>query len=173
MDGYQTTASIRQREKNGQRIPIIAMTAHAFKGDREKCIASGMEDYLAKPVTIDQLEACLKKWSFKNEEPKKTIVEGIDDPVAAQEIVTLYLEQTEKILGELKSAFNKRDETTLKRAAHTIKGSSSYLRLKTILKLAGHVEESTHQNDREKTEELIVELENEFSKFRRTVQGEK
>jgi len=63
MDGFEATLEIRKREfVKGGHVPIIAMTAYAMAGDREQCIASGMDDYLSKPVTIDQLETMLEKW---------------------------------------------------------------------------------------------------------------
>jgi CheY-like chemotaxis protein len=63
LDGYHAAAEIRKREINsGKHIPIIAMTAHAMDGDREKCIAAGMDDYISKPVTKHVLEATLENW---------------------------------------------------------------------------------------------------------------
>jgi CheY-like chemotaxis protein len=61
MDGYQTMHEIRKDAKL-RRLPIIALTAKAMKGDREKCIAAGASDYLAKPVNTEQLLAALRMW---------------------------------------------------------------------------------------------------------------
>jgi CheY-like chemotaxis protein len=61
MDGYQTMQRIRGSEKH-QRLPIIALTAKAMKGDREKCLEAGASDYLAKPVDTEQLLSALRMW---------------------------------------------------------------------------------------------------------------
>ena len=61
IDGYQATQRIRERE-TGERVPIVALTAHAMKGDREKCIAAGMDDYIAKPYREETLDAVLTSW---------------------------------------------------------------------------------------------------------------
>ena len=66
MDGYEATAAIREAEKGlGRRVPIIAMTAHAMKGDRERCIQTGMDDYLTKPLDLAGLRAAISKWDGK------------------------------------------------------------------------------------------------------------
>jgi CheY-like chemotaxis protein len=61
MDGYQTMQAIRQ-QANLRRLPIIALTAKAMKGDREKCLEAGASDYLAKPVNTEQLLSALRMW---------------------------------------------------------------------------------------------------------------
>ena len=63
MDGYTATAEIRKRQGSNARVPIIAMTAEAMEGCREHCIAAGMDDYIAKPVRLDELIEALKKWA--------------------------------------------------------------------------------------------------------------
>ncbi|MDQ3240093.1 MAG: response regulator [Actinomycetota bacterium] len=62
LDGYDATRALRQREREGERTPVIAMTANAMKGDRERCLAAGMDDYLPKPVRPDTLGAMLARW---------------------------------------------------------------------------------------------------------------
>src|ERR1700748_246999 len=63
MDGYQATGAIRAVEADGDaHLPVVAMTAHALKGDRERCLAAGMDDYLSKPLRPTDLDAVLERW---------------------------------------------------------------------------------------------------------------
>ncbi len=79
MDGLEASKAIRKAEAHtGRHIPIIGLTAHAMGGDREKCIASGMDDYLSKPASIDQLSTCLKKWITKKTESRNQLTQSSD-----------------------------------------------------------------------------------------------
>ncbi len=73
MDGYEATQKLRQKLSPKEHIPIIAMTAHAMKGDREKCLLAGMDDYISKPIKPDDLYAMLDKWINKMKEDGKKI----------------------------------------------------------------------------------------------------
>jgi PAS domain S-box-containing protein len=82
MDGFETTEAIRKMHKgNTLHTPIIAVTANAMKGDREKCIAAGMDDYLSKPVDPNALQQTLQKWVSYNEINKDGDIESVDDLV--------------------------------------------------------------------------------------------
>jgi CheY-like chemotaxis protein len=62
MDGYAASREIRNRERSGQRVSIVAMTAEAMSGSRERCLEAGMDDYIAKPVKREELFDALRKW---------------------------------------------------------------------------------------------------------------
>ena len=113
MDGYEATRRIREietrmaefseGENSGVRIPIIAMTAHAFSGYREKCLKAGMDDYITKPLLREDLLAMIQRWSFiqgGTDEPADDQVEVTEDPLA--EFLTLY-DETEELPMDLEA----------------------------------------------------------------------
>jgi len=84
MDGFATTAEWRRREGSARRTPIVALTGNAIQGDRERCLRSGMDDYLAKPVTTEQLRICLGKWAPRPPEAPLSDAGSGADSVASE-----------------------------------------------------------------------------------------
>jgi len=82
MDGYEATRILRQNQAH-QKLPIIAMTAHAMKGEREKCLAAGLNDYISKPIEMEQLVSILAQWippvHYEKQESQSPSQEEIDD----------------------------------------------------------------------------------------------
>jgi two-component system, sensor histidine kinase and response regulator len=142
MDGYEATAEVRRREAGTNRhIPIIAMTANAMAGDREKCLGAGMDDYIAKPVRPEQLRAALLRWlvddrgqaaspDAKPRVPNQVLdleqlrQSGGEDSAFAREILGEYLANLGPGIRDLESAARSGDAVKLKSHAHTLKGVS-------------------------------------------------
>jgi two-component system sensor histidine kinase/response regulator len=142
MDGYEATAKIRWREGRKKHTPIIAMTAHALEGDRAKCIAAGMDDYISKPVKPEELgrllEQFLRDVSEDSDEPElQALVANApvdltrlylavgDDPDEAREIVELYLTSMTKSFDDLNVAIDKGDASTVELISHNCAGVSA------------------------------------------------
>lgn len=162
MDGYQTTAAIRQRETGASgRLPIIALTANAMEGERCKCLAAGMDDYLSKPYSRAQLETTLARWLVPDTiaataEPAATagaLRQGRDpalnmtfldqfrelDPVGGsgliKEIMTVYLDSSLALLRQVEQGLIAGDADALRRAAHSLKSSSANVGAEKLSKL--------------------------------------
>lgn len=142
MGGFEATAAIRAQERNtGAHIPIIAMTAHAMKGDREKCLEAGMDAYVSKPIKVKELldaidraipsaisakEATMESAPFQfykamNYEKALAQMEG-DNELLGQ-VASLFLNDVASQLDKMRSALEQHNLETLGRVAHAIKGS--------------------------------------------------
>src|SRR3712207_550048 len=80
MDGYEATARIRSFEGADRHTPIIAMTAHAMQGDREKVLEAGMDDHLSKPIRPEELDRVLKKWVSRTDGPPEAAPQTAEEP---------------------------------------------------------------------------------------------
>ena len=141
MDGFAATAEIRRRETGtGHRVPIVALTAYAMTGDRERCLAAGMDEYLSKPVREPELIAALKAHlsmvpagpapalAAEATPPTPVLLPEIaDDPDLMREIVDLYRSNAPGWMDQIRQALAARDGTGLARAAHTLRGAVSHL----------------------------------------------
>jgi two-component system sensor histidine kinase/response regulator len=138
LDGLETTAAIRERERaTGAHIPIIALTAHVVKGDAERCLAAGMDAYVAKPLRAVELFAAIESVldparRVPANRPQHTIFDETrllervgGDRVALAQLVELFLADAPRLLGEISEAIEAKDATALQAAAHTLKGAVS------------------------------------------------
>ena len=135
MSGYTATEQWRRSEAPGAHLPIIAMTAYALQGDREKCLASGMDDYLSKPLRLQDYVTALSRWGLPLDPAvlaKATALVGKDSPRWKKE----YLEDARRLILELRSAKGE----DLARAAHTLKGSSASLGARRLAALCAQIE---------------------------------
>jgi PAS domain S-box-containing protein len=148
MDGYEATGQIRQREKNEGRKPvyIIAMTANAMQGDREKCLAAGMSDYVSKPVNNAELKKVLSRAPLQEISPaeqaaaepmppeatgdsdlvdlERLEAAANEDPALLQELVDLYFAQAKDLMNGLRGAINAGSPKDVDHFAHKLVGAS-------------------------------------------------
>jgi two-component system sensor histidine kinase/response regulator len=162
MDGYEATREIRKLEEGKRHIPIVALTAHAMKGDEEKCRAAGMDEYLTKPLDRIKLEACLEQLLPSTgvagfmpiiESPAEAdtpvqhpvdweaLLAFIDGDIAfACELVKSYVGTGDKALAVVAAALSTGDHSTMRDAAHVLKGASANLRASAATSAAGQLE---------------------------------
>ncbi|MCA1593001.1 MAG: response regulator [Acidobacteria bacterium] len=205
MDGYEATAEIRRRQVGStRRTVIIAMTAHALQGEREKCLAAGMDDYLSKPVKTDELEAVLERWSTRatqsaeSFEASKTVepvasptmmaIGDVTEPLLLEsfrelqeeggpdligELIELYINDTQARLTEMRAALKEQDAQTLKRVAHSLKGSSGNLGIRRMATLCAELEETLHDGTMDEAGAKVNRLEAEFERVMEALAGKR
>ena len=159
MDGYQTTQEIRRREQSsGRHIRIVAVTAHAMKQDRERCLAVGMDDYISKPIDADKLIASLEQvptdavltlpLALKTSPSQPVVfdlqaalkrVRGKDDLL--KELITVLLQDMPHALADIDTAVTNRDAQLLERTAHRLRGASSTVCAEAVACAVGQLEE--------------------------------
>jgi CheY-like chemotaxis protein len=139
LDGYEATAALREREAGAERLTVVAMTAHAMKGDRERCLAAGMDDYLAKPLRPEELDSVLERWlhtpatGAPEAAPEPASMALVDEararvfredyPEIVDQLIELFADSTPPLLRELREGAAAGDQETVRRAAHKLKGS--------------------------------------------------
>ena len=196
LSGLEATAAIRQREQTtGAHLPIIAMTAHAMKGDRERCLAAGMDAYIAKPVNPEEMFNALEAVAAGLHESQEQVGRPSDDAGAAKvvanaptprapirksdvlnrlggdeeflrEIVGLFLDNCPKMLGEVRQAIDLADDKMLERTAHTLKGAVGNFEARDAFEAALKLETMGREGDLEGARLAFADLEAQLQRLR-------
>ena len=193
LDGYEATIAIRKLERahtGGQPVPIIALTANALEGDRERCLMAGMNDYLSKPFKQEQLYLCLERWLDDRTSKRETTspstkmpnthedirVKQIDEkaldairalqrpgrPDILQKVVGLYLGNSPNLLVSLKAAIENNEPEGVRAAAHSLKSSSANLGAASLAALCKVLEDMGRTGAIESAMEKLTEVEENF-----------
>ena len=188
LDGYETTKTIRKDPSlQNYKVPVIAMTANAMLGDREKCLDAGMNDYLSKPFSLEALSNKIDQWLLQqapfvntltdttiNLHPEQKIpILDIDalkerllgDPDAIQKILTLFVNDLPKRLSALKNSITNKNLPSALFQTHSIKGACLNIGAISMGTIVSEMEKEGKAGSLETLEKLIPQLENEFSKF--------
>jgi CheY-like chemotaxis protein len=129
MDGFEATSAIRAREQEtGRHLPIIAMTARAIKGDRERCLASGMDDYVSKPVTLAELRRVFQVVRARSTAPlafdEAAALARVDgDAALLRELASMLTEYAPQLLAQVGDAVAAEDPLRVEKTAHKLRGS--------------------------------------------------
>jgi two-component system, sensor histidine kinase and response regulator len=184
LDGYDATAAIRLAEKQQAQVPIIALTAHAIQGEREKCLAAGMDDYMSKPIRMQMLREILEKWL----NPRMMCQPGltaekqgavpVDDLEAVRqffgssfaELALLFRTDSAKRIAAMRAAIG--DNQKLAQIAHILSGSCASIGATTLSKLCQTLEvQAKKESSQMEIEVLLAEIASEFQKVELALQA--
>ena len=174
LDGFEATRRIRAEASAGHpRLPIIAMTAAALDGERERCLAAGMDGYLAKPINVTDLAQTLRRWV-----PTLTLMDELSTTDADQnhdlddvreslgdawpEICEVFVAQSTTYLGELARAAAEDDPAAVRKYAHSLRGGCGAMGLTRCAELAGRIEDATRTGARSPWPEMVRAFEVEY-----------
>jgi CheY-like chemotaxis protein len=192
LDGYEATREIRRVEhartnisRLSKNIPIVALTAHAMKGDDEKCRKAGMTDYLTKPLDRVKLQACLERHLGKlggdgAEAPAQAVaadaptaapvdwgafMKSMDgDEALARELVDLFIESGDETLAAILNALGANDYAAVSEQAHSLKGASANLRATATAEAAAKLEAAARARDASNVTSLTTALQSEVTR---------
>jgi len=172
MDGLEATAAIRSWEKmTSSHTLIVAMTAHAMAGDRERCLAAGMDGYVSKPIRIKELQDVIDQLTQSEQSNSRadvidevTLLAGIDgNRQILREIVRLFLADYPQRLAEIKQAIRNGDAGGVARASHALKGAVGNFAAQTAVAAAQSMEGIGKNGNLSSAEQALLTLESELA----------
>jgi CheY-like chemotaxis protein/HPt (histidine-containing phosphotransfer) domain-containing protein len=178
MGGFEATGLIRQHEEEmGRHTPIIAMTAHALKGDRERCLMAGMDDYVSKPIRSEELYAAVARATARMQSPSdlpedadqaEMLRQVAGDVKLFREMVQLFLDTCPGMIDSLRQAVQAGKPTEVKLMAHSIKGAVRYFggRAGLAHDAAQRLETMGNQGNLEQGHEALAALEEALQRLR-------
>jgi len=189
MDGFEASIEIRRRERGVRHTPVIAMTANAMKGDRERCLAAGMDDYLSKPVRTDDVAAVLDRWVPRPQAaapdlaaPAEPTVPPIDlaavsalaggDAVLLAELVAMFSAETPARLAAIGAAVEQYRPAELRRVAHLLRGEANALHATAMADLCEQLETLGREGSVDGAPALLTRLEAAFARTRHALEQE-
>jgi len=180
MDGYQATAVIREREaRTGGHLPIVAMTAHAMKGDREECLAAGMDGYVAKPIRRAELQQVINEVLGGDSTARHRAETSTDhvilnphhwqralettegDQALLHHVLCAFTEECPLLLNQIDEAIGDSDARMLQQAAHTLKGNLEIFGETRARELAERLEQAGKCGRFDESRELLQTLKSE------------
>lgn len=177
IDGHEATRQIRQMEKQLGRpaIPIIALTANAILGDRERCLRAGMNDYLAKPIEPEQLIAMARQWAKPTAIDPSALqrirrVDGSSEFLA--ELIGLFRQTSPERMEKMQKAVSQRDGALLAREAHSLKSSSANLGASRMSEVCETLDEMGRKQSFERASQALSELRASYEEARQALELE-
>lgn len=170
MDGLE--AARRIREMRGYERPrIVALTAYALEGDRERCIAAGMDDYISKPVTMEKLRAAIERIE-EDVLDRPTLsrlreLQEAGEPDVVAELGAIFLSNAPSRIASMREALERNDPDALHRAAHSMKSASASIGALRLSRLCAEIEALGREARLDGVEEMLRDLDAEFERVRR------
>jgi CheY-like chemotaxis protein/HPt (histidine-containing phosphotransfer) domain-containing protein len=177
LDGLEATAALRRA---GRQLPIVAMTARAMQGDRERCLEAGMDDYLSKPLVLEELEAALERWVPPGPElPPALDPQALGrlrdlagDPARLGQLLGAYARQGRELVAQLHQTLEARTAQALGRAAHTLKGASLNVGANPLAGLCARLEELGRAGDLAGAGDLVAQVQTEWERVSAALDAE-
>jgi CheY-like chemotaxis protein len=177
MDGLEATAAIRLEEKDrGARVPIVAMTAHALKGDREKCLAAGMDHYVTKPVQETELLQAIERATAGTARAKTATPSDAailtrfgGDRKLIRSLRAVFAAESPKQMAAIEKAVRIRDADSLRLAAHALRGSAGNFTTAGAYEKAAALEAMARQGDLAAAPAVYRDLQKEMARLKRVL----